>query len=313
MREFLFVEKYRPQEIKDCILPESTKKIFSKILESGDLPNLLLTGSAGVGKTTIAKVLCKKLNCDYIMVNGSNEGRRIDELRDSIVSFASTVSLSGGKKVIILDEADYMNPESVQPYLRGFIEEFSQNCRFIFTCNFKNRIIPPLHSRCSVIDFSLSSDVKQQMAVDFFERCQYILKEENVKFKDKVLVTLINKHFPDFRRVLNELQKYSIGGVIDEGILSLSNMGEVKFTKLFELLKNKSFTSMRKWVTENLDNDPSVIMRKVYDNIFDKMKDESIPHAVIIVADYQYKSAFAADQEINLVAFLTELMTLNYK
>jgi DNA polymerase III delta prime subunit len=311
MREFLYVEKYRPQEIEDCILPESTKKIFSKILESGDLPNLLLTGSAGVGKTTIAKVLCKKLNCDYIMINGSNEGRRIGELRDSIVSFASTVSLSGGKKVIILDEADYMNPESVQPYLRGFIEEFSQNCRFIFTCNFKNRIIPPLHSRCSVIDFSLSSDVKQQMAVDFFERCQYILKEENVKFKDKVLATLINKHFPDFRRVLNELQKYSVGGVIDEGILS--NMDEVKFTKLFELLKNKSFTSMRKWVTENLDNDPSVIMRKVYDNIFDKMKDESIPHAVIIVADYQYKSAFAADQEINLVAFLTELMTLNFK
>lgn len=309
--EFLFVEKYRPREIEDCILPEDTKKVFSEILKSGEMPNLLLSGSAGVGKTTIAKVLCNKLKCDYLFINGSNEGRKIDDLRDAIVSFAGTISLSGGKKVIIIDEADYMNPESVQPFLRGFIEEFSSNCRFIFTCNFKNKIISPLHSRCSVIDFSLKNGVKEQMAIDFMKRCQYILKEENITFKNEVLAAVINKYFPDFRRVLNELQKYGASGSIDEGLLS--SIDGIKITKLLSMLKSKDFKSMRKWVIENLNNDSHVILRAVYDNIVTSLKPESVPPAVLLIADYQYKSAFAADQEINLVACLTELMTLNYK
>lgn len=314
--EFLFVEKYRPKEIEDCILPEDTKKVFSEILKSGEMPNLLLSGSAGVGKTTIAKVLCNKLNCDYLFINGSNEGRKIDDLRAAIVSFAGTISLSGGKKVIIIDEADYMNPESVQPFLRGFIEEFSSNCRFIFTCNFKNKIIQPLHSRCSVIDFSLKNGVKEQMAIDFMKRCRYILKEENIAFKNDVLAAVINKYFPDFRRVLNELQKYGASGSIDEGLLS--SMDGIKITKLLSMLKSKDFKGMRKWVIENLNNDSHVILRGVYDNIVTSnnntiLKSESVPPAVLLIADYQYKSAFAADQEINLVACLTELMTLNYK
>ena len=309
--EFLFVEKYRPKEIEDCILPEDTKKVFSEILKSGEMPNLLLSGSAGVGKTTIAKVLCNKLNCDYLFINGSDEGRRRLEFEEAIGSFAGTVSLSGGKKVIIIDEADYMNPESVQPFLRGFIEKFSSNCRFIFTCNFKNKIISPLHSRCSVIDFKLNKDVKEQMAIDFMKRCQYILKEENIAFKNDVLAAVINKYFPDFRRVLNELQKYGASGSIDEGLLS--SMDGIKITKLLSMLKSKDFKSMRKWVIENLNNDSHVILRAVYDNIVTSLKPESVPPAVLLIADYQYKSAFAADQEINLVACLTELMTLNYK
>ena len=307
MNTLLFVEKYRPKEINDCILPVQLKKIFKEIEASGEIPNLLLSGSSGVGKTTIAKVLCDKMNCDWIMINGSEEGRKIDTLRYEVKNFASTVSLSGGKKVVILDEADYLNPESVQPALRGFMEEFSENCRFIFTCNFKNRILPALQSRCSVVDFSIQNGQKKEMAELFFKRCKAILKKESITCKDKkVLAQLIMKYFPDFRRVLNEIQKYGASGEIDIGILS--TLSETAFNNLIKMLKEKKFTDMRKWVIDNLDNDPSTLLRKIYDNIFPHLTELSIPQAVLIIADYQYKSAFVADQEINLVACLTELM-----
>ena len=307
MNTLLFVEKYRPKEINDCILPVQLKKIFKEIEASGEIPNLLLSGSSGVGKTTIAKGLCDKMNCDWIMINGSEEGRKIDTLRYEVKNFASTVSLSGGKKVVILDEADYLNPESVQPALRGFMEEFSENCRFIFTCNFKNRILPALQSRCSVVDFSIQNGQKKEMAELFFKRCKAILKKESITCKDeKVLAQLIMKYFPDFRRVLNEIQKYGASGEIDIGILS--TLSETAFNNLKKMLKEKKFTDMRKWVIDNLDNDPSTLLRKIYDNIFPHLTELSIPQAVLIIADYQYKSAFVADQEINLVACLTELM-----
>ena len=306
MNNLLFVEKYRPKEVDDCILPERLKKIFKEIETSGEIPNLLLSGSSGVGKTTIAKVLCDKMNCDWIMINGSEEGRKIDTLRYEVKNFASTVSLSGGKKVVILDEADYLNPESVQPALRGFMEEFSENCRFIFTCNFKNRILPALHSRCSVVDFTIHNGQKKEMAEAFFKRCQTILKKEKIKHDNKVLSQLIIKYFPDFRRVLNELQKYGASGEIDVGILSA--LSEFSFDGLVKLLKEKKFTEMRKWGVDNLDNDPSAVLRKLYDNMLSHLKPDSIPHAVLIIANYQYKSAFVADQEINLVACLTEMM-----
>ena len=307
MNTLLFVEKYRPKEINDCILPVQLKKVFKEIEASGEIPNLLLSGSSGVGKTTIAKVLCDKMNCDWIMINGSEEGRKIDTLRYEVKNFASTVSLSGGKKVVILDEADYLNPESVQPALRGFMEEFSENCRFIFTCNFKNRILPALQSRCSVVDFSIQNGQKKEMAELFFKRCKAILKKESITCKDeKVLAQLIMKYFPDFRRVLNEIQKYGASGEIDIGILS--TLSETAFNNLIKMLKEKKFTDMRKWVIDNLDNDPSTLLRKIYDNIFPHLTELSIPQAVLIIADYQYKSAFVADQEINLVACLTELM-----
>ena len=307
MNTLLFVEKYRPKEINDCILPVQLKKIFKEIEASGEIPNLLLSGSSGVGKTTIAKVLCDKMNCDWIMINGSEEGRKIDTLRYEVKNFASTVSLSGGKKVVILDEADYLNQESVQPALRGFMEEFSENCRFIFTCNFKNRILPALQSRCSVVDFSIQNGQKKEMAELFFKRCKAILKKESITCKDeKVLAQLIMKYFPDFRRVLNEIQKYGASGEIDIGILS--TLSETAFNNLIKMLKEKKFTDMRKWVIDNLDNDPSTLLRKIYDNIFPHLTELSIPQAVLIIADYQYKSAFVADQEINLVACLTELM-----
>ena len=307
MNTLLFVEKYRPKEINDCILPVQLKKIFKEIEASGEIPNLLLSGSSGVGKTTIAKVLCDKMNCDWIMINGSEEGRKIDTLRYEVKNFASTVSLSGGKKVVILDEADYLNPESVQPALRGFMEEFSENCRFIFTCNFKNRILPALQSRCSVVDFSIQNGQKKEMAELFFKRCKAILKKESITCKDeKVLAQLIMKYFPDFRRVLNEIQKYGASGEIDIGILS--TLSETAFNNLIKMLKEKKFTDMRKWVIDNLDNDPSTLLRKIYDNIFPHLTELSIPQAVLIIAEYQYKSAFVADQEINLVACLTELM-----
>ena len=307
MNTLLFVEKYRPKEINDCILPVQLKKIFKEIEASGEIPNLLLSGSSGVGKTTIAKVLCDKMNCDWIMINGSEEGRKIDTLRYEVKNFASTVSLSGGKKVVILDEADYLNPESVQPALRGFMEEFSENCRFIFTCNFKNRILPALQSRCSVVDFSTQNGQKKEMAELFFKRCKAILKKESITCKDeKVLAQLIMKYFQDFRRVLNEIQKYGASSEIDIGILS--TLSETAFNNLIKMLKEKKFTDMRKWVIDNLDNDPSTLLRKIYDNIFPHLTELSIPQAVLIIADYQYKSAFVADQEINLVACLTELM-----
>ena len=302
----LWVEKYRPETIDECILPESTKNIFLNIVESGELPNLLLFGTSGVGKTTVAKALCNQLNCDWLMINGSDEGRLIDTLRTTISSYASTVSLSGGKKVIIIDEADYMNKETVQPALRGLIEEFSNNCRFIFTCNYHNRIIPALHSRCSVIDFKTAKDDKPLLAQSFSRVILSILDAEGVKCKPDVIAQLVVKFFPDFRRVLNELQKHSLGGTIDAHVLTSSS--NETFDQLINFLQDKDFNSMRKWVAENIDNDHVRLYRQIYDFLTVKLKKDSVPQAVLLVAEYQYKSAFVADQEINMVACLTELM-----
>ena len=304
--DFLWVEEYRPKTIDDCILPTSLKTLFSSILKKGELSNLLFSGTPGIGKTTVAKALCEQMNCDWIMINGSEEGG-IDVLRNKIKNFASTVSLSGGKKVVILDEADYLNPQSTQPALRGFVEEFHKNCRFILTCNFKNRIIEPLHSRFSNIEFKVNPKDKPKLASRLFERAIYILKEQNVSYEDKVLVELITKHFPDFRKLINELQRYSVSGSIDAGILV--NVSDENLKTLVTHLKNKEFGDMRKWVVNNLDNDPVKIFRKIYDTLYTNLEPSTIPHAVLIIADYQYKSAFVADQEINLVACLTELMS----
>ena len=302
---FLWVEKYRPQKITDCILPGSIKNTFLEFVEQGEIPNLLLAGGSGVGKTTVARALCEELHSDYIIINGSEESG-IDVLRTKIKQFASTVSLQGGRKVVILDEADYLNPQSTQPALRGFIEEFHKNCRFIFTCNFKNRIIEPLHSRCAVIEFKINGN-KNQLAHEFMGRAESILKEEQIGFDDKVIAELIMKHFPDWRRVLNELQRYSVSGTIDSGVLV--NIAEVNLTELMSFLKKKEFGKVRQWVVNNIDNDPVKVFRKVYEKLYDFMKPESIPNAVIILGDYQYKSAFVADQEINLLACLTEIMS----
>jgi len=304
--DFLWVEEYRPKTIDDCILPSSLKTLFKSFIDKGELSNLLFSGTPGIGKTTVAKALCEQLNCDWIMINGSEEGG-IDVLRDKIKNFASTVSLSGGKKVVILDEADYLNPQSTQPALRGFIEEFHKNCRFILTCNFKNRIIEPLHSRFSNIEFKISPKDKPKLASKLFERTISILKENNVDYNDKVLAQLVKKHFPDFRKVINELQRYSVSGSIDSGILT--NITNENLKSLMKLLKEKDFTETRKWVTQNLDNDPVRIFRSIYDNLYDNLQPETIPHAVLILADYQYKSAFVADQEINFTACLTEIMS----
>ena len=304
--DFLWVEEYRPKTIDDCILPSSLKTLFKSFIDKGELSNLLFSGTPGIGKTTVAKALCEQLNCDWIMINGSEEGG-IDVLRDKIKNFASTVSLSGGKKVVILDEADYLNPQSTQPALRGFIEEFHKNCRFILTCNFKNRIIEPLHSRFSNIEFKISPKDKPKLASKLFERTINILKENNVDYNDKVLAQLVKKHFPDFRKVINELQRYSVSGSIDSGILT--NITNENLKSLMKLLKEKDFTETRKWVTQNLDNDPVRIFRSIYDNLYDNLQPETIPHAVLILADYQYKSAFVADQEINFTACLTEIMS----
>ena len=304
--DFLWVEQYRPKTIDDCILPDSLKTLFKSFIKKGELSNLLFSGTPGIGKTTVAKALCEELNCDWIMINGSEEGG-IDVLRNKIKNFASTVSLSGGKKVVILDEADYLNPQSTQPALRGFVEEFHKNCRFILTCNFKNRIIEPLHSRFSNIEFKVNPKDKPKLASRLFERAVYILKEQNVSYEDKVLVELITKHFPDFRKLINELQRYSVSGSIDAGILV--NVSDENLKTLITHLKNKEFSDMRKWVVNNLDNDPVKIFRKIYDTLYTNLEPSTIPHAVLIIADYQYKSAFVADQEINLVACLTELMS----
>jgi len=304
--DFLWVEQYRPKTIDDCILPTSLKTLFSSFIKKGELTNLLLSGTPGIGKTTVAKAICEEMNCDWIMINASEEGG-IDVLRDKIKNFASTVSLSGGKKVVILDEADYLNPQSTQPALRGFIEEFHKNCRFILTCNFKNRIIEPLHSRFSNIEFRINPKDKPKLASQLFSRATYILKEQNVDFEEEVLAELIKKHFPDFRKLINELQRYSVSGTIDAGILV--NVSDENLKTLVTHLKGKEFSDMRKWVVNNLDNDPVKIFRKIYDNMYDSLQPETIPHAVLIIADYQYKSAFVADQEINLVACLTELMS----
>jgi len=300
---FLWVEKYRPLTIDDCILPLEQKEYFKNLVANGEIQNLLLCGTAGTGKTTVARALCEELNSDYIIINGSEESG-IDVLRTKIKSFASTVSFTGNTKVVILDEADYLNPNSTQPALRGFIEEFANNCRFIFTCNFKNRIISPLHSRCAVIEFKIPKDEKQKIAGLFFTRIVNILNTEKIEFDKKVVAKVVEKHFPDFRRTLNELQRYSQAGRIDEGMLI--NIGEANMNELVASLKDKDWKKMRAWVVNNLDNDPTALFRKIYDTLVPVTN--QVPQLVLTVADYQYKSAFVADQEINLVACLTEIM-----
>ena len=304
--EFLWVEKYRPTKIEDTILPESLKQTFQKVVSGGELPNMLFTGTAGLGKTTVARALCNELDCDYILINGSEEGN-IDTLRTKIKQFASSVSLQGGYKVVILDEADYLNPQSTQPALRGFIEEFSNNCRFILTCNFKNRIIEPLHSRCGVYEFNTSKKDMVDLCQNFMARCQLILSNEQIKYDDKSVAELIMKFAPDWRRVLNELQRYSINGVIDSGILN--SIKDKNYDDLFSHLKNKDFKKMRNWVVNNIDTDASAIFRAMYDRMSDKVAPQSIPQLVLILADYQYKNAFVADHELNVVACLTEVMS----
>ena len=303
--DFLWVEKYRPKTVSDTILPVDLKKTFQQFVDQDNIPNLILTGGPGVGKTTVARAMLEELDCDYIVINGSMNGN-IDTLRVEIQQFASSVSLSGGRKYVILDEADYLNPNSTQPALRNFMEEYSKNCGFILTCNFKNRIIEPIHSRCSVIDFRFSKKDSPKLALQFLKRVVDILKKEDIEYNEKVLVELITKHFPDFRRVLNELQRYSVSGVIDAGILT--SITEKSIKDLMGFLKSKNWKDMRKWVVQNLDSDPTRIFRLIYDGLFDSLKPQSIPRAVILLADYQHKGAFVADAEINMVAFLTELM-----
>jgi len=303
---FLWVEKYRPHTIEECVLPDDTKQVFRGFLEQGEIPNLLLSGSAGVGKTTIAKALCDELGADSYVINGSDEGRFLDTVRNQAKTFASTVSLTSESrhKVIIVDEADNTTPD-VQLLLRASIEEFQKNCRFIFTCNYKNKIIQPLHSRCSVVDFGIKKD-KQKLAAAFFGRVCEILTKESIKYEEKVVAEVVTKYFPDFRRTLNELQRYSATGQIDSGILSSGN--EFSIDKVVGHLRKKEFTNMKKWVAQNMDNEPQVIMRKIYDNLYSYFDPKSIPEAVLIISEYQYKSSFVVDQEVNLVAFMTELM-----
>ena len=305
--EFLWVEKYRPQKIEDCILPEQTKKTFLEFLNKGEVPNLLLAGPAGCGKTTVAKALCKQLGVDSYVINGSDEGRFLDTVRNNAKNFASTVSLSSEAKhkVIIIDEADNTTPD-VQLLLRASIEEFSNNCRFIFTCNYKNKIIEPLHSRCAVVEFGIQGKLKQEIAAAFFGRLVDILDQERIEADKKVLAELINKHFPDWRRVLNECQRYSVGGKIDTGILA--HFSDVKVNDLIKNLKEKNFPEVRKWCVNNLDNDPSVLLRRIYDSLYTSLVPSTIPAAVLILAKYQYQIAFVADQEINMLACLTEIM-----
>jgi len=305
--EFLFVEKYRPQVIEDCILPDDTKKTFKEFVAKGEIPNLLLAGPPGIGKTTIAKALCNELGADFYVINGSDEGRFLDTVRNQAKNFASTVSLTGSSKhkVIIIDEADNTGND-VQLLLRANIEAFYNNCRFIFTCNCRNKIIEPLHSRCAVIDFTIKGKQKAQLAGSFFKRLQTILEQEKIEYDQKVVAELVSKHFPDFRRVLNECQRYSTGGKIDAGILA--SFSDISVNELIKYLKEKNFTEVRKWVVSNLDNDATVLLRLVYDALFVSLENNSIPAAVLIVAKYQYQCAFVADQEINILAALTEIM-----
>jgi DNA polymerase III delta prime subunit len=306
--QMLWVEKYRPHKVEDCILPENLKTTFQEYVNRKEIPNLLLAGSAGVGKTTIAKALCEEVGCDYITINGSDEGRLIETFRVKIKNYASSMSLSGGRKVVIIDEADYTNAESVQPALRNFMEEFAHNCSFILTCNFKNRIIAPLHSRCSVVDFKIQNGQKAKMATQFFKRVEWILEQEKVAYEKEVVASVITKHFPDNRRILNELQRYASNSsrVIDKGILA--SISEANMSALIKAVKERDFGSARKWVTNNLDNDPNSILRSIYDSLYDFLKPDSIPPAVLILSKYQYQSAFVADQEINMMACLTEFM-----
>lgn len=311
--EFVWVESYRPQTIEECILPDGIKNMFKQFVEKGEVPNLLLSGPPGCGKTTVAKALCNELGVDYYVINGSDEGRFLDTVRNNAKNFASTVSLSSDAKhkVIIIDEADNTTPD-VQLCLRAFTEEFIGNCRFIFTCNYKNKIISPLHSRCAVIDFAIKGKERQELAAKFFNRLRTILEKESVEYDPKVLVELIQKHFPDWRRVLNELQRYSVSGKIDTGILAA--FSNVKTDELFRNLKEKDFPKVRKWVVDNLDNDPHVLIRSVYDAVYSKLDGSGIAAAVLIIAKYQYQSSFVADQEINMLACLTEIMVeCNFK
>ena len=304
MKEFLFVEKYRPQTIEDCILPSGLKETFQKIVDKGEIPNMMFTGSAGVGKTTVARALCNELDLDYMLINGSEDGN-IDTLRGKIKQFASTISLQGGQKVVILDEADYLNPQSTQPALRGFIEEFSSNCRFILTCNFKNRIIDPLHSRCSIYEFNLGN--KAEMAQTFMARLQFILDSEHIIYDNAVIAELIMKYIPDWRRVINECQRYGMSGHIDTGILV--TLSETSIAGLMDDLKTKNFKKMRKWVTDNIDVESAKLFRLIYDNMSDYVEPSSIPQLVLILADYSYKDSFVADHELNVVACMTEIMS----
>jgi len=300
----LWVEKYRPKTIEDCILPDSLKATFQEYVNRKEIPNLLLSGTAGVGKTTVAKALCEEVGCDYIVINGSDDSG-IDVLRNKIKNYASSVSLMGGRKVVIIDEADYLNPNSTQPAFRGVIEEYASNCSFIFTCNFKNRIMDAIHSRCTCIDFKLNGS-KAKMASAFFKRVEYILEKEGVTYDKPVVAEIITKHFPDNRRILNELQRYSVGGRIDKGLLA--SVSDVQLTDLIKALKSKDFANARKWVTNNLDNDPTKIYRKLYDGLYELLQPNSVPQLVLHLAKYQHQAAFVADHEINMIACLTEIM-----
>jgi len=307
MSDFIWVEKYRPKTIDECILPENIKKTFRDFLNTGEIPNMLLAGPPGVGKTTVAKALCNELGVDYYVINGSDEGRFLDTVRNNAKNFASTVSLASEAKhkVIIIDEADNTGND-VQLLLRAFIEEFASNCRFIFTCNYKNKILAPLHSRCAVVEFSVKGKEKQTIAAEFFKRLNFILDKEQIKADKKVLVQLINKHFPDWRRILNECQRYSVGGKIDSGILA--TFTDIAVNDLIKNLKEKNFPEVRKWINGNMDNDTTVLLRRIYDVLYDTLVPNTIPAAVLVIAKYQYQAAFVADQEINMLACLTEIM-----
>ena len=305
MENFLWVEEYRPKDVSSCILPKNLKDTFTEFVESETIPNLILSGGPGVGKTTIAKAMIEQIGATYMMINGSEESG-IDVLRTKIKNFASTVSLEGGRKYLILDEADYLNPQSTQPALRGFMEEFHKNCGFIMTCNYKNRLIEPLHSRCSVIDFMIPKSEKPNLAMDFMKRVEFILQNESVEYDKKVLVEVIQRHFPDWRRILNELQRYSISGRIDAGILV--DMAEINIKEVMKFMKEKEFTNVRRWVVNNLDMDSVRLFRSIYDNLYTFLDHSTIPHVVVVLAEYQHKAAFTADQEINLLACLTEIM-----
>lgn len=305
--QFLWCEKYRPRTIDDCVLPDELKNTFKEFVESGQIPHFLFSGTAGVGKTTLARALCNMIGAEYIIINGSDEGRKLDELRDSIKSFATTISLTDSKKVIILDEADYLNPQSVQPFLRNFMEEFSANCRFILTCNFKNRIIEPLHSRCTCIEFKIDNKDKPAVSASFYKRAITILENEDIEFDRKVIAELISKNFPDYRKTLNELQRYSVSGKIDTGIL-VGASDEV-FNSLIKLLRGKDFTKTRLWVGSNTDIESSDLFRRLYDKALDFVEPQSIPSLVLVLGDYQHRAAFVADPEINVMCALTEIMS----
>ena len=306
MKEFLWVEKYRPKTVQDCVIPSNLKKAFQQFVDNKEVPNLLLCGTAGTGKTSVARAMLEEIGCDYIIINGSMNGN-IDTLRTDIKNFASTVSFTNSRKYVILDEADYLNANSTQPALRNFMEEFSKNCGFILTCNLKNRIIEPLHSRCSVVEFKITKEEKPKIAACFFKRVCNVLKSENVEYEEKVVAEVVTKHFPDFRRVLNELQRYSAVGKIDSGILA--NQFDSNIKTLFSSMKSKNFKEVRSWVNENSDIDASTFFRAIYDNASEAVRPQSLPQLIVTLADYQYKNAFVADQEINIMACLIEIMS----